>query len=247
MKNILTTALAVLSLVVGYSQTTKTDLQKENLKGKVKLIKEIAYRAIDKNGTVEKGKVLKYGTIFTKYNEEGNKIEESYYDPDGELDDKYTYEYDKEILIEKKRFAYDGRFDSKWIYTYNKNIIEVNRYWAEGGFVSRWVYIYDENKNLIKEEYYDLEETLSKTSKFKYDEKGNLTEEDIYLSESSKIIYTYDENRVLVKESWYNSDGGVFEDKIYKYEYDSHGNWIQKIQYSDERPYYLTERKIEYY
>lgn len=52
---------------------------------------------------------------------------------------------------------------------------------------------------------------------------------------------------MLVKESWYNSNGGIFEDKIYKYEYDSHGNWIQKIQYSDERPYYLTERKIEYY
>lgn len=56
MKNILATALAVLSLVVGYSQTTKTDLQKENLKGKVKLIKEIAYRAIDKTEPSKKVK-----------------------------------------------------------------------------------------------------------------------------------------------------------------------------------------------
>ena len=96
MKKIILAILSVLRLVSCKQSEKKNDLTEENLKGKVKSIKETPYEAVDKFGQIEKGNVLyDDGTSFTIYNEKGNIIEENHYDSNGRLDSKYTYEYDK--------------------------------------------------------------------------------------------------------------------------------------------------------
>ena len=95
MKKIILAILSVLRLVSCKQSEKKNDLTEENLKGKVKSIKETPYEAVDKFGQIEKGNVLyDDGTSFTIYNEKGNIIEENYHNSNGRLYEKHTYKYE---------------------------------------------------------------------------------------------------------------------------------------------------------
>ena len=126
MKKIILVILSVLCLV-SYGQLEKksekkNDLTEENLKGKVKSIKETTYKAVDKFGQIEKGDVL--NNYFNIYNEKGNKIEDNSYDSDGRLHSKYTYKYDeKGNMIEENWYESDGSLYEKhtYKYEYDKN------------------------------------------------------------------------------------------------------------------------------
>ncbi len=45
----------------------------------------------------------------------------------------------------------------------------------------------------------------------------------------------------------YNSDGSILGQMTYIYEYDTEGNWIQQVEFFDEKPMYITEREYTYY
>jgi len=53
----------------------KTDLQKENLKGKIKTIEQSVFDAVNKFGETTKGNRTYSGNYKTTYNENGNTIE----------------------------------------------------------------------------------------------------------------------------------------------------------------------------
>ena len=101
MEKIILVILSVLCLVSCNQSEKKNDLTEENLKGKVKSIKETTYEAVDKFGQIEKGDILVDSSAvytddgrFKIYNEKGNKIEENWYDSDGSLYEKHTYKYE---------------------------------------------------------------------------------------------------------------------------------------------------------
>ncbi|MCD8408896.1 hypothetical protein [Tenacibaculum finnmarkense] len=114
-------SLLIIVLLTAFScnnqKKEKTDLTKENLKGKVKSYTEISYKAIERFGTIEKGERLK--SIQIKYNNKGNKIETSYYSLDGSLSSKHIYKYDnKGNKIEMSSSNSFGK-KSKYIYKYD--------------------------------------------------------------------------------------------------------------------------------
>ena len=152
MKKIILVILSVLCLV-SYGQLEKksekkNDLTEENLKGKVKSIKETTYEAVDKFGQIEKGDAL--NNYFNIYNEKGNKIEDNSYDSDGNLSSKDTYEYDeKGNNIERNWYDSDGRLGYKLIYKYDEkgNNIEENWYDSDGSLYEKHTYKYEYDKN----------------------------------------------------------------------------------------------------
>ena len=104
----------------------KNDLTEENLKGKVKSIKETLYEAVDKFGQIEKGNVLydAFTFPFTIYDEKGNNIEENHYDSDGRLSYKYTYKYDEKGNTIEQNIYYHGSRPAEnysYKYEYDKN------------------------------------------------------------------------------------------------------------------------------
>ena len=127
MEKIILVILSVLCLVSCNQSEKKNDLTEENLKGKVKSIKETTYKAVDKFGQIEKGDVL--NNYFNIYNEKGNKIEDNSYDSDGNLSSKDTYEYDeKGNIIEKNRYNSNGSLDEKYTYKYE---YDKNNNWTQ--------------------------------------------------------------------------------------------------------------------
>jgi hypothetical protein len=45
----------------------------------------------------------------------------------------------------------------------------------------------------------------------------------------------------------YNKVGGLENKKKYKYQFDTHKNWINKIKYVNDEPKYIIERELEYF
>ena len=224
MKKIILAILSVLYLVSYGQLEKKNDLTEENLKGKVKSIKETTYKAVDKFGQIKKGNVL--NNYFTIYNKKGNTIEGNEYYSDGSLNDKTTYKYDeKGNKIEKNNYYYSGRLDSKTTYKYDEkgNNIEENIYYYDG-YGYKTTYKYDEKGNKIEKNIDGSVDRLGYKYTYKYDEKGNTIEQNIYYHGSRPA-----------------------ENYSYKYEYDKNNNWTQEIEYFNTIPVYITERIIEYY
>ena len=99
-------------------------------------------------------------------------------------------------------------------------------YVVEGNNSKKTITIIDNGETKKGEEIYEngklvkfTEATNGLTSTIFYDNNGHMTE---------------------LK----NSDGNVW---TYKFEYDSHGNWVRKITYENGKPDIITERSIIYY
>ena len=182
MEKIILVILSVLCLVSCNQSEKKNDLTEENLKGKVKSIKETTYEAVDKFGQIEKGDILVDSSAvytddgrFKIYNEKGNKIEENYYNSNGRLYSKTTYKYD-----EKGNMIEDNFYDSD-----------------DGSLIYKNTYKYDKKGNKIEEYHYDEDGKFNYKYTYKYDEKGNIIEENHYDSNGrldSKYTYEYDKN-----------------------------------------------------
>ena len=189
-KNYLLTILLSLLVLVTTAECKevkkKTDLQKGNLKGKVKSVRHIKYKAIDKFGELTKGDIIVeygFGNKLTKYDKNGNKIERNRYLPYRSLYMKETYKYDKNgNKIEANGYKSDGSLDWKYTYKYDKNgnKIEKNWYNSDGSLTTwKYTYKYDKNGNTIEYNRYSSYRSLYRkynnksTYKYKYDKHGN--------------------------------------------------------------------------
>ena len=140
----------VLFLLIGltYScneNTAKTnDLKEMGFHGDIGTIIETAYELNSKFGEEQIGNI-KRKTVF-EFNNDGNKIEESRYDSDGVLEEKYKYTYDEK-----------------------GNLIELNLYYSDGDLKWKYKFTYDKKGNLIEASEYDSDGDLDGKSKFTYD------------------------------------------------------------------------------
>lgn len=97
----------------------KNDLQVVGLKGKVKSVRQIPYEVIEQEGEIRKGNIMNY-SVFTLYNENGNKSQERQYFSNGKL--YYTSQYlydDKGNLTEENVYNSDEVLYYKYVYQYN--------------------------------------------------------------------------------------------------------------------------------
>ena len=107
----------IISLIVIFCSAQnkpKNDLQRRNLKGNVKSVREISYKAVKKSGVIQKGKrrTIKHRYGYDDYiifNDKGNIVEKNYYKSNESLVKyKHTYKYDdKGNKIEKNWYKSD--------------------------------------------------------------------------------------------------------------------------------------------
>ena len=251
------------TLTVPEENTTKTnetipnnDLTKMGFYGDIETIVETEYKLSTKFGE-DFIDGIKSKTI-TKFNNDGNKIEENRYGSDWELEkkDKYTYD-EKGNVIDGTVYDSNGEFSLKMKMNYDEkgNMIEHNSYLPDGKLFMSLTYTYDENGNEIEQNTYVFYEWFEWKDKRKntYDENGDRIERNCYDSNGNlceKYTYTYDENCNMIEEYKYGSDG-VLEKKD-KYTYDEKGNMIEKRSYEVkvnnvlEEPISLIKYEITY-
>lgn len=125
------TAVCLATSIFANAQLAKTDLEKENLNGQVKYIKETTY--------------------YTNEKEKKEKI----------FSEDYTLFNEKGYVIEKRTITYFGNFNKfyKYIYVYDKhnNIIEYYGYSEEDKLTLKKYFLYDKQNRVIEEKIYNPE------------------------------------------------------------------------------------------
>ena len=212
--------------ITGCSKEQKeNDLTKFNIKGDVKSIKYRAYDATVRFGEIEKENRKYYDEAY--FNDEGNQVETIFYNPDGGINWKYTYEYDEE-----------------------GNNVRVIEYKSDGSINSKYTSEYDEEGNQVGMIKYKSDGSIDRKYTNEYDEEGNQVETIFYMSDGKirwKDTYEYDEEGNEVEKITYDSDGSIDYKYTYEYEFDIEKNWTSKITFEDDVATTVAEREFEYY
>ena len=216
----------------------KTDLEKENIAGKVKKMKEESFEAKkSSSGSVEKGK--------------SNEIKITEYDEKGFEKHKPGEKFKKDSngrILEEEGY-WEGRPASISTFKYDNqgNLIQDTYYGYESGdgFLNNYKY---NDKGWMSEVIPEGEGPFYRM-KYEYDKEGNKITEISQGDGSGNSKYKYDDRGNVIEwiygESVTDNQGNV---TTYKYEFDPKGNWIKKIELNDKKePQLITERTIEYY
>ena len=226
-------------------------MKKMNLKGKVKVLTEITYGGIEKDGQVAKKGLV--GIIRRSFNSQGfvillecfeslsmdtlTHVAKYQYNQKGQLlemssgvegTEKTTYSYNERgdrTLERKEDPTREKPLDKEYHYEYTpegkKEIVLLA--------VAKNTYYYDQKNRLVKEEHYDTEEGM-----YSYREVNTYNEEDFLIKKVSVMgdtpevttTYTYDKYGNLTTSVSKSTDGGSKE--VYKYQYDNRGNILKE-------------------
>jgi hypothetical protein len=228
-------------------QNIGNDLAELNLAGKIRILKEARYGATEKSGHIQKKELnLKHVVMF---NNKGNITEENYFFSNGELFYRMAFNYDKkDNCIEK---ITSGNLQGRSINTYDKNDnkIQTNFYDNQGAFMSKVIYKWDENGNNIEQILHDSLST--RRSVLHYNNKHKVVEVINYNPDgrlTDKYSYRYNRKGNLIESTRFSADGNLNSKSELRYDKsDKHGNWLMRMEYTNDILYGLTEREMEYY
>jgi len=185
----------------------------------------------DKNRIIE-SKIIQNDTviaIYTRgYDENGNIIEEKEYRKDN-----------IPVKITSRTFDRRNLKQSEQITEYNK--------WDTVSYQRK--YSYDSDLNLVEETEYQ-NDTVSVKTVNKYFENGELQEtRNEPIGSVYAVITTrkFNEKGDLTEHSRKSGDKSNADLWMYKYKYDSIGNWIEKLEFKNGEPLRIVKRSIEYY
>ena len=211
---------------------------------------KIKFVHYDAHGKIAQINVLGYDSL-------GHKGWENQYFATERIKYRYVYINDKSgKLLEEYMYKSNGTLDRKWVYIYDEkgNNIEEDVYNEKiGNAPLKRVYKCDDKGNRTEGITYNPYRGFASSNKFTnfYDDKNQLIEETSYGTNGSIDVFynEYDTDRNIV-QSIHNSIGIKYSSSqcdTYKYKYDEKGNWIEKLQYTDDKPAFKQVRKIEYY
>lgn len=171
-------------------------------------------------------------TSFERFDRNGNRTEEIYYDGKGNPNYSCQFLFDENgNEIKKMGGASDEVIYEKWIYSSmdkDKKIVKKSEY--KKGKDQKWVYTINEQQNKEEEMYYDINGNMSYKWTFLYDSQNNLTEKkefDSYGNVYQKWIYKYDEKGNNIELIHYVSNNQLY--RTYQMRYDKKGNMKSKF------------------
>jgi hypothetical protein len=173
----------------------------KDLKGSTRSLREVSFTASNNQGRVQKGEEIK--KVQYLFDSKRNLQEMDEYTPDGEIDERYTTNYDE-----------------------NGNLVEETQY-SSDSLQNRFTYRYDNKGNRIGwMSYVTASDTSTARGSYTYDDKGRITSDTLYNTKGKRIqwsSYTFDDQSHVTKEVHYYTSGEKLTDT---YDYDMNGNKI---------------------
>jgi hypothetical protein len=111
-------------------------------------------------------------------------------------------------------------------------------------------YFYDKNHKLITEKFNVENDSTFDETKNKYHKNGELKESTTIIGDNEFALTErniYNENGDLTQKTVKTSDGETNDVWTYDYKYDLEKNWIEKIEFKNNKPLRIVKRKFEYY
>ena len=266
MKNLL--VFIILSCIARFaaSQTRVTNVSEPSLKGKVKRVVTYTFRGV--NNTAP-DKTLNAEKTIETFDEKGWPQETKMYDTNGELQERFSFEYIGDSIIVKKQFDGSGKFFVKYVFKYDREgketEFDINSdaqpqfRLAKIDAVS--IYKYDELGNRISQDQYIDHDKLSLKTNLSYNDrhqKIQSDEESFYdnLHTKTKTIFNYDKAGNLIRSQIYDADGKLTRVNTITYDnFDKYGNPLtETLSFGGHNNYQgdvvftnVTKRIIKYY
>ncbi len=165
--------------------------------------------------------------------------------------DVYTYDQNGKITQVK---TIDNKSKPQFNYTYmyddKGNEIERAIYDHNDKLMQRTIFTYDDKGNITEMIEYDAQGALSQKETYKYDDKGKKVEQQGYNLNGSLAYtfkYFYNPKGELIETRTFNQRGDLTSKLTQHFKVDAYKNWIERIQYTDGKGSYITERIIEYH
>ncbi|HXB13940.1 MAG TPA: hypothetical protein VNZ45_18265, partial [Bacteroidia bacterium] len=173
----------------------------KDLKGSTRSLREVSFTALNSQGKAQKGEELK--KVQYLFDSKKNLVEMDEYNPDGEIDERYTTNYDE-----------------------GGNLVEETQY-SSDSLQNRFTYRYDNKGNRIGwMSYVTAADTSTARGSYTYDDKGRITSDTLYNAKGKLIqwsAYTFDEQSHITREVHFYAHGEKMTDT---YDYDMNGNKI---------------------
>ncbi|MDX8341205.1 hypothetical protein SLH46_18545 [Draconibacterium sp. IB214405] len=192
--------------------------QRNNLVGNVKRTELKEFNGEIKFGEFERGKISK--STISHFVDENKMTEKSVFDNENNLMNRTTYTHnDQGNQIESYVYNSENKLTYKYTFDYNEigNQIEKNCYDSSGRILRKLKLKFDDDGTLIESKDYNSDGKLFSKSSYELDENDNYIELNLDNKEISELSKRY--------KNWYNSMGDV----------------IVKIDYSD-----IPDRRVEY-
>ena len=263
----------IFSNISTLAQSKKTDLQNENLQGKVNSLKEIKFTLISNDGKFEKSKEFQYSKEVI-YDKNGYRTQNAYFLNNGEIDWKSTIKYNSlSNIIEEISYKNNNEISVKHIskYGYSDKILQNRMYndknelekitlyeYANNGILKKVLYLYKTEKPKLESFQpspipIPKQDSKSITRKMESDlEKLNVYKSnkiiDSLNSGENKFIVSnienFDEKGFLACNIRYTNYGYYMEKKMYTY--DSIGNKLSETSFGkNENPLFTYYYKYD--
>jgi hypothetical protein len=206
----------------------QSDLESDNVKGKVKQITQKYYEAEEKEGRDTIGQQYESTdrNFVINYNEKGYITWATFYKTRSTLDYRYTFKYDNAgNRIEETWFDSDNALDYRITRKFSNmgHLLELKRYTdTTATYTEKYVYEPDPSGNPVKTSLYDENDVLITMTTSIYDGYGNRIEDDNFDGKGKsmgKVLYTYDSRRLKTSEDAYSADGNIMTKKKFQYEF----------------------------
>jgi len=230
-----------------------TDIEKNQLVGRVKQVKQECFNAVLTKEDIALGDIINdfhHQNYIEEYNTLGFLTKVSR----GEGGVTSVFKYENDVLIEEDIYGSSGSLLMRHVHIYdsNGNRIEMTKYFSNGRVSNSYTYKYDNKGNII-EGYTDESLDAKIAYLFKYDDENRLIEKynlrNLLVSKHDKngnIIEKYeyyDSNAYSSKAvKKYSENGNILENRIYdinnnlvgqitKNVYDVHNNIVETCDY----------------
>ncbi len=210
------------------SEEKQTDSQIAGLKGKVRQVNQICYKAYKGRIGVEKGKIEQSGfksqTFKALYDENGSKTDEKIYYT-GKYFQHKIYNGNKEPMLETSGMI-DGEEGNKVTREFNEQglMIDQCHYDAKGNKQHGLYHKYDAEGNLIEQGNYKGDKILTTKYTTRYDDAGRAIESTSWSENGNESVTlrSYDDkgNETEVRQS---SNGVLGYHQTKEYQYNSNG------------------------
>jgi len=212
--------------------------------------------------------------IYYKYNDNGKLIEEEertkqvnipdlapdtkkdfWYDEKGRIKDSATYRA-HEGLVKDTKITIDSLGKKLEIYSYGQHQV----------LTGTVVKTYFKESNTQQEDTYDPDGFLTEYSISHYDSAKHLLDKGVFHISYKRTMgqdrqyhnegpgdtvmvhhIINDDHFNTVEDDTFSNNGKTISHKSYQYTYDSVGNWIDKIEFNDNKPVKIIEREIGYF
>lgn len=255
MKKIFPAAFLLFSLLIPLSPFSSAQIYNEDYSKpqKLNIFKENkVWMAYGWTFLYPKGVQEKKGkkSCFERFDRNGNRTEEIYYDSKGNPNYSCQYLFDENgNEIKKMGGAADEIIYEKWNYTSSDNGKVERKSEYKKGKNQKWIYAYDAQQNKTEEIYYDINGNISHKWQFGYDGNQNVTEKkeyDPYGNVYQKWVYKYDEKGNNIELHHYVSNNQLY--RIYQMRYDRKGNVKSKFTFDkDENVLELVVYVYQFY